>query len=246
VLAGQSPVRLGGVRLRAVQLIILPKICQRMLYYEVHDRTDDSFGACAGRHERIVTPGGCRECGTLPRGGGPPEVLAVRACRTTAVKLFTSWGFGVIRRDLVELLGPEAVDCLRLGRLVTCEGRSVDGYQTFIGKERVVLRGNSDSQHRVCARCGALLYTYLPRNAPYVTPSSVESRRPIYEITAMQLLVSEVVRERIGDHWIDQLQFFEVPVRSEPLDGLPTDLGLWPTAEQLVGYRPNLPRFRQP
>jgi len=158
---------------------------------------------------------------------------------------FTSWGFGVVAVELLEFLGNDAASCLRLGKLGDASGSIIKEFRTFVGVERLILRGNRESEHRICKSCGALIYTYMPRESPYLTAPQVVSGRAVYEIESMQLLVNESIRERIGDRWSDALMFYEVPVLESPLDGLPVDMGLWPTEEQLTGYQPNLPKLKK-
>lgn len=59
----------------------------------------------------------------------------------------------------------------------------------------------------------------------------------------MRLLVNEETRDRIGNRWANKLRFYEVPILTAPKDGLPSDLGRWPTAEILKDYKPNLPKW---
>lgn len=216
-----------------------------MKYFEVADRTEGEFSPAVPRGTNLCRQGGCKGCSTLPNASGPPNVLKVKTTTPEAVVSSTSWGFGVISVELLEFLGNEAASCLRLGNLADANGNIIKDFRTFVGVERIILRGNRESEHRICKVCGALIYTYVPRESPYVTPPQVASGRPVYEIESMQLLVNESIRERIGDRWSEALLFYEVSVLESPLDGLPVDIGLWPTSEQLVGYQPNLPKWKK-
>jgi len=213
-----------------------------MRFFELADKLDAKFSPLVARGTNIRTPGGCGECSTLPKDCGPPDVVRVKNTSPAGVVLFTSWGFGVIAVELLEFLGNDAAQCLRLGRLANPNGDIIEEFRTFVGVERIILRGNRESEHRICKSCGALIYTYLPPESPYVTAPQIASGRPIYEIT-MQLLVNESIRERIGDRWSDVLTFYDVPVLTSPRDGLPIDIGLWPNKDQVMGYQPNLPKW---
>ena len=72
-------------------------------YYELEGTADYGFNPLVPRGERVRRPGGCVECESLPPGAPPPDQLPVRWSRTDAV-LASSWGFGVIRRDLLDAL----------------------------------------------------------------------------------------------------------------------------------------------
>jgi hypothetical protein len=149
----------------------------------------------------------------------------------------------VIRRDLLDALEPGAGRLLQLGKLLDQRGKEVVDYRTFTGRRIVLLRGGAKSQHWICSACGRLHYTYVPRDAPYVTKPAVASREAIYQ-TGMELLVDESVRGRIGDRWSHRLRVSEVPVM-QPQDGLPEDMNPWPTPEQRVGYKRTAPDFRR-
>jgi hypothetical protein len=209
-----------------------------MRYFAIFDRIESGFDPLVARFASIRRPGGCLDCGTFPMGCNPPDVKIANIARKAIVSS-TTWGFGVIAQELLAFLGSETVTCLRLGNLVNSKGHVVSEFRTFVGIERVLLRGNQDSVHRFCKTCRALLYEYTPRDSPYVTSPQVASLRPLYEIEPMQLLVSEAVRDRIGDRWGEAIGFHDVPVLSSPLDGLPNCLSIWPTSSQLTGYPPS-------
>ena len=80
-------------------------------------------------------------------------------------------------------------------------------------------------------------------NAELLLAHALPPPVPIYEIESMQLLISEQIRDRIGDRWSNVLTFYDVPVLATPLDGLPMDVGLWPTAEHVRTYSPNPSKF---
>jgi hypothetical protein len=213
-----------------------------MQYFHLEGTADYGFDALVPRGERVRRPAGCVECESLPRGASPPDRLQVRWSTTDAV-LASSWGFGVIRRDLLDALGPSAGRLLQLGKLVDQQGKELADYRTFTGRHIVLLRGGAKSQHWICGTCGRLNYTCVPRDTPYITKPAVASREAIYA-TGMELLVSDSVRDRIGDRWSPALRISEVPVM-QPRDRLPEDLDPWPTPEQRVGYKRTAPDFRR-
>lgn len=214
-----------------------------MRYYEIEDKLNSEFPAFVGRGVNIRTLGGCPECSLLPKGSKPPEQLQVAALPAKMVS-FTSWGFGVISTELLSLFGADATEWLKLGEITDRRGVVVDGYRAFVGVERVFFRGERSSEHHICTTCKALVYTYLPRDSPYVTLSQVVAQRPIYEINSMQLLIREDLRERLEGRTSAFLKFHEIPVCTASVDGLPDELEMWPSAEHLIGYRPNLPKWK--
>ncbi len=216
-----------------------------MQYFKIESQLGDNLSPAVPRGTNLRRPGGCLECSTIPKDCGPPEVLRVKTPLPGGVVSSTSWGFGVIAAEFLDVLGNEAASCLRLGNLADANGQIIKEFRTFVGVERILLRGNLKSEHWICSSCGACIYVYTPRESPYVTTFEVKSCRPVYEIESMRLLVNETIRERIGDRWAEALTFNEVPILDSPLDGLPVEMGLWPTAEQVEGYQPNLPKWKK-
>jgi hypothetical protein len=214
-----------------------------MKYFEVHSKINEGFDPAVGRFENIRRPGGCTECSTIPIGSGPPFLLKVRRPDVELLISHTSWGFGVISNKLFDIFGEDGLSNLRFGNLVDEKGSKIEGFQTFVGVERLILRGNTKSQHWICNLCNALIYTYAPRRSPYITPDQVLSGRSIYEIESMGMLVSEAIKDRIGSRWENMIKFYPVPVRETPRDGLPANLSLWNPPEKLVAYTPNLPQW---
>lgn len=218
-----------------------------MKYFEITDRLDSEFSPDVPRGTNIKTPGACQECCTTPNEGRPPDVLKVKEIPSkVSVFSFTTCGFGVIATDLLEAMGNDAARGLRLGKLADRKGEVLDGFRTFVAVERIILRGREQSLHHVCKSCGAMIYTYVPRESPYVTAEQVASRRAIYGIESTGLLVDEELRDRIGERWSDLIVFDEVPVLDSPRDGLPARLQLWPSQDDLKNYKPNLPKWMNP
>ena len=212
-----------------------------MRYFYIQNRLDQSFDAGVPKFTNIVRPGGCRACAFVPLGVPPPSPLIVRPDVRKMRAIFTStiWGFCVAHVDLLEALGEEVRSRLLLGTMNLESGQPVSDYRTVRAVELVVMRDGPRSVHRVCEVCGALRYTPWPTEPRYIMRQSVRPGAAIYEVEAESLLVREDVRERIGDRWAKAIAFNEVPIATEPRDGLPAELDVHPTPEQLKGYEPN-------
>ncbi len=210
-----------------------------MKYFSVVDVNEYCFTPAVEQGELVLTPGGCTECSTLPHGARPPETLRVLNHRSNAILAYTCWGFGIISDQLLQLLSGHWQNDLFVGTLCDGHGRVIDGLHTYLARERVILRGGEQSQHHLCGVCGALIYTYLPRNSsPYVAPEQVATARGIYEGNHSELVISQSLREQIGDRWSNQIRFCEVRV-SEPCDGLPATIGDWLSPEVRASYHSN-------
>lgn len=239
-----------------------------MKYFTISDCTSSCFEADVARFEPVSRPGACRKCAALPRGSGPPDTVRVKSPNpgdavgsfeswvlgvtpqipsSVAAVSCTSWGFGVIHVEVIATLGDAARQCLRLGSMVDKKGRPINEYRTFVATECIIRRGNKESQHWICPSCGALVYNYWPASAaPYTTVAALHEQLPIYEFGTMELLLREDILEQIPSSWQQLLSIKEIKVRTKSIDGLPADIKLWPTKEQLHDYKPNLPPWMKP
>lgn len=208
----------------------------------VSGKVEHGFDPAIGKGENIRRPGGCSNCQTYPRDKSPPDCLRVTVEYDDPVT-FTGWGFGVVSDEFLHEIGQDAANCLMLGTLADSSGKQVDKYRTFLGRERLVLRGNQSSEHSICGTCGAIVYTYLPRESPYLTAAQVASSRQIYEGESMQLIVCDSVLSRLSSHLVAALDVFPLPILPHSVDGLADDIALWPTPEQSQHYSPNPSRF---
>jgi hypothetical protein len=210
-------------------------------YYMLVERMDQTFDAAVKKFESIYRPGGCRACSGYPVGIAPPSPLRVRLShgkRMQAVFPGTSWGFCVAHVDLIECLGDEVREHLLFGTLAWEHGGFVEDYKSLACRHRVLIREGPRSVHRVCPSCGMLVYTCWPDERPYVVRHALRAELPVYEYDSLALLIREDLHPRIAGRWTD-LKLNQVEIVDTPKDNLSVELDLWPTPEQLVGYKPN-------
>lgn len=215
--------------------------------YEIYARTDDSFDP-SDETITALRPHQCAACREWPMSSDPlPDVVVDGEPPPSAVSFVSSLLFGVVSDEFSNALGFEHVERnLRTGRLIRADGSPIPNYRTFLGRPPLVLRGGPRSRHVVCGRCGALHYIPVPVNNPYVTAASVPGAEQLYAGMVPRLIVNEATRQRLGGHWDSAVKIYRLPVREHPEDGLPDELGLFPTPAQLKAYKPNPPPYHNP
>jgi hypothetical protein len=212
-------------------------------YFAATDITGTCFEASVPKFSQVLRPGACKECATLPRFQGPPDRVTVkRINRTKPAISFTSWVFGVIHIDFLNAIDSTA-QRLRIGDLFDAGGQKIEDFRTFTGMENVIPRGGKESQHRICSACGAFVYSASTDIPVYVTTASLDFSIPLYEFGTMELLLREDLLNLVEENWKQAIDFTEIPVRDEPLDGLPPALSSWSHDSLLADYKPNLPSW---
>ncbi len=80
----------------------------------------------------------------------------------------------------------------------------------------------------LCSACGRVLYYPLPQphkgGVRYLLKSSVSDHLAVYGVKVGVLAVREDVYERVAAKNFPGLNFYELPIRDEPEDGLPAGL----------------------
>jgi hypothetical protein len=131
-------------------------------------------------------------------------------------------GLHVIRSDLLEALRPFAEKHLLFANLYCPSGESIDRFRVVGSTGKMRIRGGPTSTRDFCPRCGQFLY--YPRGRWYLLRSDLTGQ-PVYSGEGlMGLVVNEKLYNRIRARRFRKLGLRAIPVRDEPLDGLPADL----------------------
>jgi len=88
----------------------------------------------------------------------PPDIAAVNGVGAEPMS--------IARRDFLDLFADEVSKYLKLGRVFTADGTLVEGFVTFAGEKRLLLRGSAQSTINPCPICGCL--RYMPEYPWYV------------------------------------------------------------------------------
>lgn len=131
---------------------------------------------------------------------------------------------GLIRDDLIELLGREQVERdLFLGS-VTNEKGAAKRWRTFRARRPIQVRGDAQSTARRCPECGALLYwaSALTEASRYICPAPPDSG--LYFENSMGLVLPQDRLEQIERmNWPD-IDIETLEVLAAPRDGFPLNL----------------------
>ncbi len=140
----------------------------------------------------------------------------------------------IVRNDLMAALG-SPTPC-EIGSVVLTSGEKLGGFQ-FLLAERIQVRGGMQSELMgVCPECGSVNYYPLPQphkgGVRYLLKSCVEKPLSIYKLAVGGLALREDVYNRVVAQNFPGLNFYELPIRDEPEDGLPANLKPYLTPEE--------------
>lgn len=162
----------------------------------------------------------CPECQlTVPRemrlAGAEVHILGVP--RDTPLTRVSPPAVLMARRDLIDLFASEIARHLNLGPVFRESGELLPEWQSLVSEKPLLIRGGPKSIRYVCPRCGRLRYGAT--GDVYVLRRDLNDQ-PIYEAKG-RLVVASELRARIEKGRWKGIWISKLPVRDEPLDGLP-------------------------
>ena len=126
---------------------------------------------------------------------------------------------GIANKDFLLALGEgEVQNNLNLGKIFNCNGVLLDKWVTFIGKQRIIVRGSKNAGCRRCVECGRLLY--FATGKQYLCPQPPQGVS-IFDSGHGGLVVTEDIAKRIVLNKWPKLTCEELSVFDSPKDGLP-------------------------
>ncbi len=153
-----------------------------------------------------------RECLERPidvRLNQKPDISALNTVMPVSVS--------IVRTDFLNLFADEAPRWFLIGRVLDATGCPVEGFASYVGRKRLIIRGGPESTRRTCDVCGR--FVYCPLGSWYVMRSSLTGQ-PLYEGEVANLVLTEEMRMRIDRKRWKGIYVCELPVRDEPLDGI--------------------------
>lgn len=188
-------------------------------YYHIQSSTLDP---CALAKDALVQAQEswlCSGCGA-PKPGATAVDVRLDSDPTGAAPLNFVNGTSVplAKKSFLFRLG---LDVLRkrlyLGKVIGSRGNTLDGWVTFRGQQRVIVRGAKNVSHRICDTCGRHVYFAMGKRYLYPAPPSDAT---LMESDLFGLVLSEELFEKLAvDEW-EGLSVDELPVLSKPLDSL--------------------------
>ena len=194
--------------------------------------------------ESVVQSGrACARCGHLLPGQKIGPVILKRRPGDYPLNGIHGMSDGwMLRNDLLALLAlSETPASGQVVPVSLADGGQAKGFY-FLLAERIFARGQRESTIAgACPACGSVNYYPLPQphkgGVRYLLKSSIEKPLPTYELTVGVLALREDVYNRVVAQNFPGLNFYELPIRDEPEDGLPANLKpyLTPEEQQAMG-----------
>jgi hypothetical protein len=162
----------------------------------------------------------CTGCGN-PRGEGITDiVIQEEKPENTPLNMVSGCTVGIAQKDFLFSFGEKLVrQYLYLGRVLGPDRRTLENWVTFVGRNRIIVRGTRNASVRRCSECGRSAYFALGEF--YLYPAPPEDV-PILDAGSGGLVVSDkIVRIHDLDGW-RQLGCRKLCVQDTPKDGLGT------------------------
>lgn len=163
----------------------------------------------------------CPEC-AFPRPEARSVHFAIQELgppNNSAINFVTGAGVGIAKGSLLAALGEELVSkFLFRGRLLSMDRKEIQGWNTFIGAFRIVVRGSENVAHRRCPSCGRDVYFATGRKYLFPAPTAGVA---IFDAGRGGIVVVEEIANAIPGDLKRELRIDWLDVRDTPLDGLP-------------------------
>jgi hypothetical protein len=194
-------------------------------YYEVSGENGSGRSLAPGELERALGSWVCPRCQFVLPGCGPIDIVIgdEGPIDTPLAFLYVHW-LGLVWNEFLAPLGPELVARdLHLGRVAYPDGRVVEGWSTFHGRHRVLIRGSKKGlDYSRCQKCGRKYYNsfgpyYLcpppPEHEILTTDCGLILRHELFSllkikgqrkrVTIRRLAVREYLNDRLPINLVD-------------------------------------------
>ncbi len=146
---------------------------------------------------------------------------------TRIALLINGW---IVGHDLLILLNGSAA--MEVIPIFLASGEKLKDFQ-FVMPERLLVRGGARATiSGVCVGCGKIAYWPGREADEYILRPSISVEKPVYGLWTGGMALREDVYERILSKKFPGLNFYELPIRDEPEDGLPPGLKPYVTPEE--------------
>lgn len=184
----------------------------------------------------LISVGGAVTASFLKSVGSPAGIGFVDSAH---IAIFI--GGWIVRRDLLTFLDTSANAAV--ASIFLPNGEKLNDFY-LVTPERLLVRGNAHvgtakvrggekaEISGVCPGCGEIRYWPGRREDRYILAQSLGHAHPIYDLWTGGLALREDIYSRVRVKNFPGVQFYEIPVRDEPVDGLPASLLPYLTPEE--------------
>jgi hypothetical protein len=182
--------------------------------YHLKSSTMSPCSMDKGEYAKALETWLCQGCASPKIGSGAIDVVLRNSPQKIPLNFVSGIGVGIVSETLLNALGMEMVEpYLLLGTAKGPDRRPIEGFRTFRGKHRMIIRGDERSSYRKCEVCGRDIY--FPMGKKYIVGQIPDT--PIYQSQYNQLIVTEELYKRIsGTKWkkvsIEKLENYTKPL----------------------------------
>jgi hypothetical protein len=162
----------------------------------------------------------CSGCASPKPGVGSIDVrIQEEGPGDVPLTFVSGCGIGLVHQEfLIELGADNVAQDLLLGTVFGPSGNEIEGWSTFRGRHKLVIRGTSNVGLRQCSVCGRNIYFATGKRYLYPLPSpSVR----IFESHLWGLVIGKNLMQSISLHAWPKLGVEKLKVLEKPIDRLP-------------------------
>jgi hypothetical protein len=194
-------------------------------YYHIFNRSNDSVKLDRLERERARDTWLCTKCGNIQLGYKEVDIRLDNQSKLGKPLNSVEPGWlGVVWKEFFATIDPNvAARDFWFGSVLDAKGNILDGWASYHGRHRLIVRGTKDVSHRVCERCGQL--NYFSAGDQYLCPEPPRDARMYASHVCGIILPTELFERLDTKKWHRKLWIVPLTVELHPKDGLPTHLG---------------------
>jgi hypothetical protein len=164
----------------------------------------------------------CPQCRAVRQGYPAIDVTLVGAPDDTPLNFPQGTALGIMQRKFLSLLGDDDVQRdLYVGQIERADGAKEEGWVTFHGHHRIIVRGTKHVNYRRREQCGQP--SYFAMGSRYLCPEP-QKNVGIFDDGCGAIVVVKYIYDRIAPKRWKKLLVEKLPVLTNPMDSLPTSL----------------------
>jgi len=194
-----------------------------MIYYHIYSGATGGPDIAREYRKEAESTWFCTGCGH-PKPAFQAIDIRVQENPIEGPALNSEWGVPIARKDFLAMLGENNIQkYLYIGKVFGPNNEIVNDWVTFRGKEKLIVRGSKNAQHRSCDQCGRNVYFAMGKSYLYPSPPKGIA---LFESDLCGLIMPETLFPAIDPARLKGLLVEKLPVLSSPRDGF-AELAGW-------------------